>query len=114
MQTNSAHSRKGESERIGQVLRVLDGLRRERPVTPNLMSAARERVSQSVAASLGVIEWTVRDKHSRQMELTIEEFETLALRWLRDGDTALRWHLEAHITDRYRDQDLDAIRRFFS
>lgn len=107
-------ARRVESQRIGQILRVLDIIRRERCSTPNEVRAARERATEAVARTYGVIEWTIRDKYTRQLELTADEFESLVLAWRARGDGSLRQHLEHHISDRFQSQDRAAIERFFA
>jgi hypothetical protein len=92
---------------------VLDVIRRERPGGLGQVSDARARATDSVAQELGIIEWTVRDKHTRQLNLTAEEFEELVWRWLSEGSRSLQEHLEANVTPKKKSQDLEAIRRFF-
>ena len=102
------------SVRIGQILEVLDGLRRANPQSLSKIKEVRPRVYEAVAKRRHVNVNTIQDKYARQLELSTPSFDSLVLRWLVDGDSTLRRHLERYAVDEHRDQDLAAIQEFFA
>jgi hypothetical protein len=101
------------SDRTGQVLEVLERVKRASPSTLEAVRAARVNAVTALATNREIEKETVLSKLSTQLGLTTGAFDDLVLRWLRDGDVVLQQQLEARVSSWSREADLGAIHEFF-
>lgn len=85
-----------QSERIKQILEVLDVVRSAAPETLELLAVARKKATNAVAAQRGIDERTVADKCWRGLwrgqneKFHIADFDALAWSWLNGAPDELR------------------------
>ena len=105
-----------QSERIKQILEVLEGVQAAAPGNLNSLSTARKRATQAAATRRGIDERSVDDKCRRGLrrpgeeDFRIADFDALAWSWLNGAPDELRARcLDASTND----DDRAAVNDFF-
>ena len=105
-----------QSERIKQILEVLDGVRSAAPETLETLAAERKKATKAVAAQRGIDERTVADKcwrglwREKDEKFHIADFDALAWDWLNGTPDELRARCMDASTN---DDDRAAVTDFF-
>jgi restriction system protein len=99
------------SQRVSQILEVLQAMRTVGPKAPPQIREARIAAVRSVAARQGITPTTVQAACQRRLALpSISEFDQLIETWLTTGDRSLQERLEAQADGQV---DQQAIQQFF-
>lgn len=106
-----------QSERIKQVLEVLDGIRTAAPVSLEALATERKTVTKALAIRRGIDERTIADKcwrglwRQKDEKFHIAEFDALVWDWLNGAPDELRARCMDASTN---DADRAAVTDFFS
>src|SRR5690242_12960345 len=107
---------RGVSDRIGQILTVLDTIQVSvrPPTTTSAVQQVRTPALGAVAETQQIYDTTVHSHIRRGLDLrSIHDFDALVVRWINYGDQELQQLLEKRAASRPKDTDIKAIRDFF-
>ncbi len=102
------------SSQVGQILEVLDRIKRQAPSSLKKVRMARLDAIRYVAKSRGIRTRSVRDKLWRKLELKMGSFDRMVLGWLTSDSQTLRKVILKHAARGYLDVDRRTTNGFFS